>query len=66
MLAGRAAVALPEALEQVGRDLRAEADPVVANGQNHLIAVDAEPHLDATAVGSELDCIRREIPYNLP
>src|SRR5256885_16125509 len=62
VLARRAAVDPPEALEQMRRSLRLEADPGIANREAQLVIGRREPDLDVPAGGRELDRIRHEIP----
>jgi len=65
VLARRRRVRLPEALEEVRRELRRDPLAGVLHADHRLLAVPVEPDLDAPAWRRELHRVREEVPEDL-
>ena len=65
MLAGRATVGLPEAIEDERQEFGVDADPGVCHLDRHHVPAGRAANLDATALGRELDRIRHDIAEDL-
>ena len=66
VVAGVGGIALAEALEDVGKDLRADALAGVLDGDHHVGIDPLDARGDAPAPGRELDRVRDQVPDHLP
>ncbi len=62
---GGGGVGLPEAVEDVGQELRRDPLTAVAHGDFHLAVDPSEHDSDAALAWRELDRVREQVPYDL-
>src|SRR5713226_6038358 len=65
VLAGSSALRLPECVEDVGKEFRADTDPSITHGKPRLTLVMSEGYRDAAIPGRKLDRIRNQVADDL-